>query len=443
MNPMNQSHAMGKVMLAIERLASEYPLHAGILAQWRIDEDESVGTMGVGFREGKLRLTFSPEFVESITLDELTGVLHHESNHVLFDHVLHEPGPRENRTARTIAEEVTVNEWVPEPLPGHPVRLKGYPYLPKNESTDERYGRLRKKVKDRKDNTRGASSGPGDGTPGSSGGPADGPSMNSVPTVDNHETWREIAENSGQAKSAAKMNIALAWGSLTTTQRKGVGEPFSSIVGEVCEDTGLDASAGLGMGVGSAPGGGEYEVEGGVARVPWQVVLRRYVGQIMERRPVFGRVPRRFPSMVGIVPGNGRFAGQPTIMAVIDTSGSMSDPMLADISAELGIMANTYEVIVVECDAVIHDVYPYRPITRVHGRGGTSFQPPFEPEFLRKHNPDMIVYFTDGGGVAPDTKPRLPVVWCLTEDGTKPARWGQEVHLQEPKNSPLGPDFGT
>jgi hypothetical protein len=443
------SKANGKMQLAIDRLASDYPLHAGILSQWRIDEDTAIDTMGVGFRDGKLRLIYNPDFVESISMDELQGVLHHESNHVLFDHVYHVPEPGENRTARTIAEEVTVNEWVPEPLPAGAVTLRDHPDLPANESTDDRYGRLRHRVRESKDAARGAAPRPGTGSGTASGqatgqsAAAEGSGTNGVPTVDNHGTWAEITGNAAPAKAAAQMDTAMAWGGLTGEQRADVGEPFASIAKKTCEQAGMDSGTGEGMGIGSAAGAGESEIEGGEAHVPWQVVLRRYVGQITERRPVFGRPPRRFPDMVGIIPGRARFAGRPKVMAVIDTSGSMSEPMLADISAELGLMAQHYEVTVVECDAAIHAVYPYRPIKNVHGRGGTSFQPPFEPEFLRKHNPDMVVYFTDGGGVAPDTKPRLPVVWCLTEDGTRPAPWGQEVHLQEPKISPLGPDFGT
>ena len=118
------SIARGKIELTIDRLNSEYPLHAGILAQWRLEESAEVGTVGVGYRDDRLRLVYSPGFVESIGMDELMGVLHHEVNHVLFGHVFHDPGEREDGQARTIAEEVTVNEWVPEPLPATPVLLE-------------------------------------------------------------------------------------------------------------------------------------------------------------------------------------------------------------------------------------------------------------------------------------------------------------------------------
>ena len=61
-------------------------------------------------------------------------------------------------------------------------------------------------------------------------------------------------------------------------------------------------------------------------------------------------------------------------------------------------------------------VYPLREdIREVHGRGGTDLRPPFEPAFLRQHNPDVLVYFTDGNGPAPDQAPPLPVICLLIQ----------------------------
>jgi predicted metal-dependent peptidase len=442
---MKDKLSRGKIDLAIARLASSHPLHAGILAQWRVEEDASVETMGVGFGNGRLRLVYAPDFVESISMDELTGVLHHESNHVLFDHVLHKPAPHEDSTARTTAEEITVNEWIAEPLPAGCVLLEDYPFLPENEDTDTRYERLRKRIKDNPSAGRSPSSaepsGEGAGQSSNQGGgkpkrKTRTSSANGIPTVDNHATWEQIAKNADQAKAARQMDSATAWGSMTEEEKSKVDEPFSSIARAMAEDCGLGEGPGIGKGIGSTPGAEVSELDDGAAHVPWQVVLRRYVGKILERRPVFGRPPRRFPDLVGVIPGKGRFASEPKVMAIIDTSGSMSDEMLADIAGELGLMAQRYEVTVVECDAEIHAVYPYKPLKTVHGRGGTDFRPPLKTKFLKKHKPDLIVFFTDGYGPAPSKAPRVPVMWAITEDGTKPVPWGQEIALEEPETSP-------
>jgi hypothetical protein len=433
---MKKSSALGRTKLAIERLASKYPLHAGILAQWSISEDASVGTMGVGYDGKRLRLIVCPAFATSVTMDELEGVLHHEANHVLFDHVLHEPGPGEDRAARTAAEEVTVNEWVPEPLPGRPVLLMDYPQLPPNEDTDTRYDRLKGESQPKSGKPNGGAQ-PQAGTAGQA---SPSPGTGGVPTVDNHGTWAELAKDAAGAKAAVDMDVAEAWSGLTGAQKDGVGEPFASIAENAAENSGLD---GGGQGVGSAQGSGAEALAGGTAKVPWQTLLRRHVGKILERRPVFGRAPRRFPELAGVVPGKGRFAAKPKVMAVIDTSGSMTAALLADISAELGVMARHFEVVVVECDAAIQAVYPYKPITDVHGRGGTDFRPPLTAEFLRLHRPDVVVYFTDGFGPAPDKAPSVPVLWCVTPGGMKPAPWGLKIDLRVPENGTAVPENGA
>jgi len=386
---MTTSTQIGRVKLAIGRLASDFPYHAAVLARWKLVEDNRVQTMGIGLKDGQLMLYFRPEFVERLSMDQLMAVLHHESNHVLFRHVLHDPDTDENKRARVVAQEVTANEWVPGPLPGTPILLSQYPYLPANEDTDSRYDILRSRIKD------------------------DKTAKDKNKPTDDHSTWRELQESPDLAKSVVNSCLVEAWDSLTEAQTSKVDGIFVGISTQAGTDVGRDESM----------------LDAGTAKVPWSVLLRRYVGRELVRRPVFGRPPRRFPHLVGIVPGKGRSTSKARVMAVIDTSGSMTEEMLSDISSELARMARTHVVTVVECDTQVHDVYSYRPITSVAGRGGTDFRPPLEQEFLRKHKPDLIIYFTDGYGPAPDKQPRIPVIWCLTEGGRMPAEWGREIRM--------------
>jgi predicted metal-dependent peptidase len=67
----------------------------------------------------------------------------------------------------------------------------------------------------------------------------------------------------------------------------------------------------------------------------------------------------------------------------------------------------------------------------VRGRGGTDLRPPLDRHFLRKHRPDLVVYFTDGDGPAPDKPPGPALIWCLVPGGRKPAVWGRVLHMQE------------
>jgi hypothetical protein len=168
-----------------------------------------------------------------------------------------------------------------------------------------------------------------------------------------------------------------------------------------------------------------------VALVPWKSRLRRYVGEaLLVSRPSYARPSRRFPDLVGIVPGAASCPGKPVIQAVIDTSGSMSDAMLNDIATELRFLARRRRVIVVQCDDVVQSVERFTGrIDRCTGRGGTDFRPVFEPSLLRRTKADVVIVFSDGYGPAPKEPPRVPVIWALTTPCQPPATWGDIIRL--------------
>jgi predicted metal-dependent peptidase len=116
----NVCQAAGVLKIALQRMVRDYPFHAHLLSTARFQEEPAVRTMGVTVRHGQIRFLYAPEFVCKCTFDELAGMLHHLVNHVLFEHVFAEPADFPDAQARLIAEEVTANEWVREPLPGNP-----------------------------------------------------------------------------------------------------------------------------------------------------------------------------------------------------------------------------------------------------------------------------------------------------------------------------------
>jgi predicted metal-dependent peptidase len=164
--------------------------------------------------------------------------------------------------------------------------------------------------------------------------------------------------------------------------------------------------------------------------VPWRRLFRESIRQGAEPQPTFMRPPRRFPAMLGLVPGRFHRPNRASVMAIVDTSSSVGPRDLALISSELEVIAATNDVLVVECDAAVRRVYPFTSsLTEVRGRGGTDFRPPLKESFLAKHRPGLLVFFTDGHGPAPLHQPRVPVLWCLTATGVRPAPWGREIRL--------------
>jgi len=155
-----------------------------------------------------------------------------------------------------------------------------------------------------------------------------------------------------------------------------------------------------------------------------------------EVRPTYARPSRRWPDLVGIIPGQARQARKPKILAVIDTSASITGELLTLIDRKLRHLAKNNEVLVVECDCRIGGVYAYdrrHGLRDVQGRGGTDLRPPFEEDFLRQHQPDLVVYLTDGCGPTPTYKPSIPVIWYLVPGGQIPTVWGRIIHMAAPK----------
>jgi predicted metal-dependent peptidase len=392
--------AMGRVGIAVQRLAEDYPFHASILSKFKIISKPDIATMGVGMQAERLVLYIGPDFVLDQPPDALRGMLLHEVHHVLFKHIQSDPDDFPDRWARQVAEEVTANEFITEPLPPGGILLSQFPELPPMESTYTRYERLAKHT-DRFDlEEPGVAS--GDETLEE---PEDASGKG---TIDDHSMWMEANFDREAAKIATQSVISDAVSEIG----------LENVPAELLPTVGSQASANT-----------ESLHADRDGQLPWQVILRRHVGRIRRPRPVFGRPPRRFPHLVGILPGRQYQAARPTIMAVIDTSGSLTQTLLEEIVTELGLLARNNHVTVVECDCEIHAVYRYRPIEEVSGRGGTDFRPPFEPKFLQKHKPDLVIYFTDGEGPAPEQPPRVPVIWCLVGDGKCPATWGKTIRL--------------
>jgi predicted metal-dependent peptidase len=390
--------AAGQVRLAMTRLADRYPFHARVLEQFHLQLRPAVGTMAVTVRGDTVLLLFNPDFVLATPADELVGVLLHEIHHVILGHVTADPKEFPDRWARTVAEEVTVNEYVKEPLPEGAITLDQFPDLPPHESTAQRYGRLKKVTQQERFPIHVDVvwiPGQGDGRK----------------TLDDHRVWEEVQDRQTAQEVLAEVLQQAAW--------------QAEVPDELREA--LQA-----LGIGNTPGHDEYQLRSTAqGRLDWRQLLRRYVGQALEPNPTLNRPPRRFPDLIGIVPSRNYRPLRPRVLAVIDTSASISDDVLEEIAGELRRLARSHTVTVVECDAQIHKVYVFRgKLEPILGRGGTDLRPPLAPEFLRKHRADLAIYFTDGFGPAPDRPPQVPVVWCLTENGQQPAPWGRIIRMR-------------
>ena len=129
-------------------------------------------------------------------------------------------------------------------------------------------------------------------------------------------------------------------------------------------------------------------------------------------------------------------------VVAIDTSGSTCAFVERFFSEMLGIVRSVcsqYEITLIEADYDIQNVQQLTEFSRtdmsrkwkVHGLGGTSFVPVFDYVKDKYLMPDVLVFFTDGCGEAPDEAPDYPVVWCLPDEENMkaPCDWGKEIKI--------------
>lgn len=179
-------------------------------------------------------------------------------------------------------------------------------------------------------------------------------------------------------------------------------------------------------------------------KVPWAEKLRSSLTKIAGRdSSTWTKMNRRRLVTQGVImPGyTGYGAGH--IVFVVDTSGSMSGPEMAQGLGECDkILTDCMPeaVTLIGCDAAVNsrmELYAGDSLQenppKLGGGGGTSFVPPFkmlEEEFIR---PAALVYFTDMFGSFPDD-PGFPVIWCSTSEG-QVAPFGETIFVEFDKNA--------
>jgi predicted metal-dependent peptidase len=147
----------------------------------------------------------------------------------------------------------------------------------------------------------------------------------------------------------------------------------------------------------------------------WRRMLRLFVSTAADTflKNTVHRPSKRY----GTIPGF-KIKPRQNVAVVIDTSGSISAGELALFDAELRhIHRAGARVEVLECDAEVQRVYPYRGRLPegVKGGGGTNADPALAR--CNRSLPDALVYLTDGFLPVPSVKPRYPILWMITPRG--------------------------
>lgn len=211
------------------------------------------------------------------------------------------------------------------------------------------------------------------------------------PSLPDHSTWEEF-EN------------------LPEAEQKLIETQLGRLLGEAAEQTVKKR--------GTIPGHVEQFLEKISKLEPpkfnWRGYIRRFTGVSTKvfTKKLRRKENRRYSDNPGL-----RIKMKQHMLLAIDTSGSVSNNELMEFMNEIEhIHKCGVDITVIQCDTSIRSIEPFKPKQdfKVHGRGGTEFDPVLEyyNANLRKYT--SLVYFTDGECTA-DVKPKAPVLWVLSE----------------------------
>ena len=168
-------------------------------------------------------------------------------------------------------------------------------------------------------------------------------------------------------------------------------------------------------------------------KLPWRMLLARYMTQLARDDYSYARPSRREGEM--IMPS--LRSSQANIMVVLDTSGSVTNEELNEFLAEINTLKAQLRASITlhACDTELSKDGPwffeaweeFKLPKEFHGGGGTDFRPIFDWIKLHGISPDMLLYFTDAKGEFPAIEPSYPVIWLVK--GKAPVPWGQRIQL--------------
>lgn len=363
---MSLSPTLKRVQIARTSLLLDQPFF-GVLALQLVQVEDP--TCDTAWTDGR-SIGWSPAFVDTLSPDELIGVLAHEVMHCACGHAWR----RDSRDAKrwNIAADYAINDLLTS------AGLK----LPSSALLDPQYsGKHAEWIYDRLPPSS-PNGGNGQGNdPGGSGEVRDAPADGTAPT---ESDWQQATE---QAKNAAK-----AQGKLPASLQRQLGDATKPVV-------------------------------------DWRSLLRRYVQEVCKvdyswTRPNVRYIPSGLylPALHSIACGR--------IAVAIDTSGSIDRVLLQQFAAEVQAIASEMQpssVDVLYCDAKVHrvDTFDRGELIEMNavGGGGTNFAPVFE--HLESEPPVVLVYLTDLYGTFPTAAPEYPVIWA--SNGADAAPFGDVV----------------
>lgn len=370
------SPALAKIGKCKAALILEQPFFATLLVNLPMREDEGIPTMAT---DGTVFL-YNPEFVESLTFDELKFVLAHEVGHCIFQHMFRK-GQRDHRRWNQAGDYIINDLLNKESIGKMPEHGLHNPQLVQagGGTTEGVYDLLP------------------EGGGGGGGGNGHGDPLDDCMDAPGGPAEKSTAEAEMKVKVAQAAQAAKMMGKMSANLQRFVDAALKP-------------------------------------KVDWRDVLRRFVASKVKQDATFARPKRRFfaddiylPSLTGETLGE--------VVVAIDCSGSIGQAELNEFGAEVrGIfedcMPSKLHVVYFDSDVCHHDIFLPDDDLRIepHGGGGTAFSPVFRYLHDNAVEPECCVFLTDlycndFGDPTP-----YPVLWVTTAATDAP--WGEVVEMK-------------
>lgn len=344
---------------------------------WRKD----LPTAGVSKHNINYQLAINEEFWTGLSDDHKMGLLKHELLHIAFGHLV-SFSSFSNKKLANVAMDMEINQYIEASwLPEGGINIDDYTDIQLDRKAGCRYyyDQLLR-LQDEKDKN------------GSTGDQEMDNLLDNIASGDipDHSTWEEFED-------------------MSEAEKKLIEKQVQKILQDAKEQTIKKR--------GNVPG----EIEGLIvldevtkAKFDWKGYLRRFTGTSTK---IFTKKIRRKE--------NYRYEDNPGLkikmrqhmLLAIDTSGSVSDTELAEFMNEIHhIYKAGVDITIVQCDTSIRSIEPYKGKNdlKVHGRGGTEFDPVLDYYNANLKKYTSLVYFTDGECYT-SVKPRNRVLWVLSE----------------------------
>jgi predicted metal-dependent peptidase len=366
------------VTKARARLIQDNVFFGSLALRLVMKEDSSIPTMCTN---GK-HIRYNPEFVESLSMPEVVGVLCHEVMHC----VLQQVGKlrRGSRSAKRwgIASDYAVNPLLIDAGITLPSIALVEPVF-KDMSAERIYEILPQSDDDDGDSDSGdGDEDDTDADPGGCGGMDDDGADGQPQSKDDQD---RIAADWKVATSQAMQQSKAMDG--------GLPDSVKRLVDEILDP-----------------------------KLSWQEVLERFV-DTAARNDYSWNPPNRRYMQKGIYMPSQRSNELSRVITALDTSGSIDQDQLNQYAGELTSILGEYgaDCKVIHCDSDVRHVEEFTafelPLDLVpHGGGMTRFTPPFKYIEEVGDDPACLIYFTDGQCDDYPEEPPYPVLWIMTSD---------------------------